>query len=63
MSEYDYLVSDLVYRPLDNGERIRNGDFFEFKGGWFKATDTAVGIMDDNHYPHYRFVEECCDVE
>jgi hypothetical protein len=46
------LFADL--RPLENGERICEGDLFLWQDRLSPATDIGNGIMSDNHFPHFR---------
>jgi len=44
------------FRPLEIGEKIRDGDIFVSDGAVHPATDTGTGVMSGNHYPHYRAI-------
>ena len=43
------------WRPLANGEEIKEGDVFECGGNYYCASDYGNGIYDEkNHCPHFR---------
>ena len=53
------MVDSIVgndFRPLEIGEKIQDGDVFVVDSAVHPATDTGTGVMDDNHYPHYRSI-------